>query len=443
MDPDTRQLQMTEWQQCEPQEHKALHGLFLERPELSALAAELSRTGKLEVAERRQGLAISTTSFVGKIVLGPLELTIQPKISGMPLLTLLRYAFGLRELTIGEQVSYASADRAFQELLALQLAAEAEELLLRGLHRTYRARSETLAMPRGRIDMQQLAGRGNSATVDLHCVWHPRTEDSLVNQILHQGLLLAARLSDDLTLRGRLRRLAAILDVSVTPIELDWRALRRHRREANRLVAAYEPAITLIGLLLEAQGAALEPGQEELRLPGFLFDMNRLFEALLGRFLRENLEGYAVQEQHRLRGLFAYEQGYNPRRRQSPTPRPDYVVAKGNRAVAFLDAKYRDLWERELPRDMLYQLSIYALSRGAGDRATILYPTMDGAAREARIQILHPLRETPLGRVILRPVRLDHLAALLEQPETGAVWRERAALARALAFGPESAQLPV
>lgn len=142
-----------------------------------------------------------------------------------------------------------------------------------------------------------------------------------------------------------------------------------------------------------------------------------------------------MQEQHRLRGLFAYEPEHNPQRRMPPTPRPDYVVFQGGKAVAFLDAKYRDLWERELPRDMLYQLAIYALSRAAGDQATILYPTIETAAREARVQILHPLHQAPMGRVTLRPVNLNRLAALLERPESSQVRRERATFAQRLAFG--------
>jgi len=431
----TRRVSLEEYQQRSPEDEPKLRGAFLEEPADRALAAELTSSQKLVVEERRHGLTVTATSFVGRVTVGPIEVTIQPKIRGMPLVTLLRYAFGLRQLALGESVAFATGDSAFQELLALQLAVETEELLGRGLQRTYQAKDETLSVPRGRIDMQRLAAQAGMSTLALPCNWHPRTDDCLVNQILLQGLLLAARISGDSALRGRLLRLATQLGRTVAPIVLDWRALSRHRREANRLVAAYKPAITLISLLLEAQGVALQPGQGDLPLPGFLFDMNRLFEALLGRFLREYLGDYTVQEQYQLRGLFAYAPEHNPRRRKPPTPRPDYVVMRGSHAMVFLDAKYRDLWARELPRDMLYQLAIYALSRGAGEQATILYPTLDEVAREAQIQITHPLRDTVIGRVIIRPVRLDRLAALLEQPESEAVRRARTAFAHAMAFG--------
>ena len=49
-------------------------------------------------------------------------------------------------------------------------------------------------------------------------------------------------------------------------------------------------------------------------------------------------------------------------RTRAPTPRPDYVMSRGGHIVAIADAKYRDLWKRDLPSGMLYQLSVYALS---------------------------------------------------------------------------------
>jgi 5-methylcytosine-specific restriction enzyme subunit McrC len=155
---------------------------------------------------------------------------------------------------------------------------------------------------------------------------------------------------------------------------------------------------------------------------------------LLGRFLADNLPEYAVRPEHRLTGTFAYVPGWNPRRSQAPTPRPDFVVTKGSQTTAILDAKYRDLWESPLPRDMLYQLAIYAMGHEGGT-AAILYPTTHGQATEARVEVRDPAQGTRRGLVVLRPVDLGRLERLVSASPTAAILRERRTLARNLVFG--------
>ncbi len=232
-----------------------------------------------------------------------------------------------------------------------------------------------------------------------------------------------------------LRRLASLMDEHVSPIALDTHALQRLRRVTDRLTAAYGPALTLIGMLLEGTGVSLGSGSAATRLPGFLFDMNRFFQALVSRFLHEHLEGCTVQDEHRLRGMLAYDPERNPLRRRAPEPRPDFVVLRDGKIAAMLDTKYRDLWAEALPRETLYQLVIYAMSRDSGGTAAILYPSMEALAKEACIQVSDPLYGTGRGQVILRPIDMGALGALVA-PGSG-VQRERRcrATARWMAFG--------
>jgi len=222
----------------------------------------------------------------------------------------------------------------------------------------------------------------------------------------------------------------------ITEIKLDRHALRRLRRETDRLTAAYEPTIKIIEMLLASMGISLDEDYLSVTLDGFLFDMNRFFQALLSRFLGENLRGFSVLDEYRLKGMMNYVPGHNPKNRRAPEPRPDFVIRKGGNIVAVLDAKYRDLWEKQLPREMLYQMAIYTLSQErSGGAAVILYPTYQPDAIEAWIDIREPVQGSHRGRVILRPVNMYLLEKMITEPNSSLRIRESAQYASWLTFG--------
>lgn len=427
-------IQMAEWQARGPEEESRLAQYsFGDDGAARGMADRLSREGRLRIRELRQGLSIQTTSYVGNIQLGSLQVVIRPKLDGLPLLNLLRYAYGLRDLTLYTQTVHALTQSSFQDLLIHQLLLEGQELIHRGLHREYEPVRTLLASPRGRVDFQRYVTQIGQAQAALPCTDHPRTLDSLLNQTLAAGLLLGARLTQDLELRVGLRRLALQMDGSVRPIRLDSPTLREAVRQLDRRTEVYRPALQILALLMQATGTDLAQPNSHPALPGFLFDMNRFFQALLSRFLHEHLTGYPIRDEFSLRGMMTYLPDHNPQHRQAPTPRPDYAIQQGGKVLALLDAKYRDLWAHTLPRDMLYQLALYALSQPPGMTAAILYPTLAAEATEARIQLSDPVGGGARGYVALRPVNLLALEQIIVTHD-GAAGR---GFAHYLAFGKE------
>ncbi len=421
-------VRLREWSTLEPNEGSALLAQRLGGPEERQLAAELARAGRLSIEELAAGLRVSSTSFVGRLQVGSLVITIEPKLATESLLALVRYAYGLRDVLRLGSAAFATSGGLLPDLLAAQLLGEVTELLARGLPRRYVERTEDLSAPRGRIDVAALARRA-TPTMTLPCRHHLRSADHALLQVVKAGLELAADIASDRTLRIALRRLSDRLGLEVESVPLTRARLLTVARASTRLEAMAAPALDLIGLLLDGQAITLDD-QTTVRLPGFLFDMNRFFQALIGRWLRDHLEGCEIIDERALTGLLRYADDANPRGRRAPAPRPDFAVKRARQKTVLLDAKYRDLWEKSLPREMLYQLAMYATSGAGEDVAVILYPTENVLATEARVEIRDVIGGGTRGGVALRPVALPALAGLLD-----AELEARAAEAKRLAFG--------
>lgn len=406
-------IDIREWESIAPSSHPALRNQYL--PDSLAVRQQLDvLRGKINITELRNGIAIETTSFIGRVRISDFVITVRPKITSETIVDLVKYAYNLRNIRAFDRIEHATTYTVFQDLLIYQLILEAKELVNRGLHRQYQRATDSLASPRGRIDIQRIVKNGNVVDGRIPCIYFPRTTDMIFNQIVLSGLQFASSLTDDLELRATARRLAAMFEEIATPVRLTAQVLKSALREVSRLTKSYEPAFMLIALLLEGKGISLsEEGTDSLPIPGFLFDMNHLWEAALSRFLRENLEGYEVRDQHPLRNMLAYSPNFNPQRRSPPTPRPDFVIFESGQVVTMADAKYRDIWSNGLPPAMLYQLSVYALSQGFSGSSVILYPTLDNAAVTEVIEIKNTQYVGTTASVILHPVNVIKLSQLI------------------------------
>jgi len=435
MTSDAVSITLCEWSTLSPQNCEQLQGFGFSGPAgHPQVVGQLNASGMLRLTELRDGLEVSSFSHVGRVRVGNLNITVLPKLKAASLLRLLRYAYGFRRLEFISDSTHFVDQCGFEDLLISQLNLEAREIISRGLQKSYVRQNERLSTPRGRIDVNRLAVDGATLTATLPCQHFPRIEDTMLNRVLLAGLRLAGNVASGLELRRDSRRLASLLEEQVSRIDLDSTVLNSAGRRLNRLTTAYEPSLSIIRLLVEAQGIVLEGQPLATRIPGFLFDMNRFFQALLLRFLKENLLEHTFCDEHGLKGMMRYNPAYNPLRAKSPTPRPDYAIMRRDRLCALLDAKYRDLWEQTLPREMLYQLVVYAISQQRRRQSSILYATTHAGAREARIDVTDPIYGKPLAQVCLRPVDLIRIEKLVST-NTAAVRRDRQAYASELAFG--------
>lgn len=421
-------IDLAEWSKASSTTHPRLKYASL-KEDLPAQQLTHKLRRRLHIYEGFHGLQVESTSFVGCINVGPLRISVRPKLTALPLIQLFRYAYRLSDLSLFDSSQAPFAPSQFQDLLILMLANEAERLSRGGLLRHYESMVEDLASPRGSPLINEVIRRGGVLKATLPCRYYERQLDWTLNQVLRAGLQLAAYKAVDRDLRRRVHGLSDRLHGVECKSNLQLTDLDQAERSLSRLTAVYQPALAIIRLLLQGFGPEVQGTNDRRAVPGFLFDMNAFFQRLLSRFLGDHLVDYEIYDEHQIRRVFMYAPQGNPRNRRSPRPRPDFALYQSHSLRCFLDAKYRDIWNRGYPSSWLYQLSIYALASPTRT-SVILYASSSDGARDERIEIRNPLRGSSdqSSTVIMRPVPLRQLADLVSaETRDAALGRQRLA----------------
>lgn len=390
------ELRLSEWDRVAASEEgrgAVLRGLYLSDPMTVKVAKALSRGNRLRVSENRQGLVLESRQHVGVVQLGQVRVRITPKLQVDDLWHILAYGLGLRHPERNPPAGLSlSAD--FADLLALLLVREADALLRSGMRRGYVNRSEWLAAPRGRPILTEVASHSPLDRAALPCRYHHFETDTLDNQVVLAGLQLARHAARAPAVMADLGRAARGWAPLCREIRLSGQTMDEAARCRSRLTAHYEPAHSLVRAFVEQGGLDDEWDAGEQPIPGFLWDMSKLFEAFVVRFLTEHLETVEVCPQHTLKHLFRVVSPATGFR--SPRPRPDIVLRRDRRVVGVIDTKYRDLGSGSIPRDILYQLSVYALAWLDDQRsdvpATVLYPRLGPAPTDRVVALRHGFR---------------------------------------------------
>lgn len=405
---------LSEWQRKGPfplsPRLRELLGPGTHGPGLAAVLGD-----KLQLTCGFSGLEVSSTSYVGRIEYGPLRVSIDPKIATTTLTRMLRYVYGLTDLWQPDLPTSVSVDQhGLQDILVELLVRELENLWRGGMPRVSRPRSDRVDAIRGRIDARALASKGVLIEALIPCTFFERSPDWHLNQVLLAGLRLARRVCQQPQLARRTERMARALEAGVKePPVLTHADVTWARIALTRLTGNAAPALELIDLLLEGSGLAVK-GPRELESTAFLFDMNMFYQRFLSRFLREHAEGMRVADEHTIRGLYRLSTTDETlKKRRPPAPRPDFALfGRDGSLRMYMDAKYRDLWNKSLPPSWMYQLTAYALA-SPNQVSILLYPTISKAAHEEEIAIHDPVSDKLLGHVMLRPVDLELLGQLV------------------------------
>ncbi|MFE6908560.1 McrC family protein [Streptomyces erythrochromogenes] len=236
--------------------------------------------------------------------------------------------------------------------LAHAVERQVDRALRQGLLQGYRAAEESSLVVRGRIRESEQIRRRFGATLPVEVAFDEFTTDIAENRILRAAVERLLRLPG--VTAGVRRRLhhqrARLADAAVLvrgqPLPA-WRP--------TRLNARYHHALHLARAVLD--GTSAEHAAGGLRVDGFLFDMNRLFEDFVTVALREacRARGHVarLQDPHHLDEAAAIR------------IKPDLVLYGPDGALhAVVDAKYKAEKREGFPDADLYQMLAYCTALG-------------------------------------------------------------------------------
>ncbi|MEV5458116.1 restriction endonuclease [Streptomyces cellulosae] len=246
-------------------------------------------------------------------------------------------------------------DKDLMPAFAHAVERQIDRALRQGPLQGYRVTEETSPLVRGRIREAEQIRRRFGATLPVEVRYDEFTVDIAENRILRAAVERLLRLPGvPREVRRRLlRQRSRLADVATLVLGRplpDWRP--------NRLNARYHHALGLAHIVLE--NASPEHGPGGLRIDGFLFDMNKLFEDFVTVALREALRGTGhvarLQDLHHLDHARAVRL------------RPDLVLyTPDGRPCAVADAKYKAEKPRGYPEADLYQMLAYCTALGLRD----------------------------------------------------------------------------
>ena len=356
-------------------------------------------------------------STVGALDIGDLAVSIRPKLDISRVLFLASYAmgaFGVRE----ERFDFEEAPT-LVEALASALAAAARRAFARGLLHGYRTKEEALHTVRGRIRIDDQLRRRFGVPVPVEVRYDEFTDDITANRLVKAAAarlgrmrLRSARSRDGLRwVAARLENVSLVEFPAVPEVTFD------------RLSERYREVVALSQLIL--RHTSFETNRGRIRAPGFLMDMNAVFQGFVTQALRDALRvsDHVFRSDEHVRGVTLDEAG-------KVTLEPDLSWWDGSTCTFVGDVKYKRIRYEHAPNADLYQLLAYAT---ALDLPGGLLVYAQGEAEQATHQVRHAGRRLEVAALDLSGTidelltRIDELADQIHALRGEARYMSRAA----------------
>ncbi len=328
----------------------------------------------LKLGARPGEVLLLTRMHCGVVQAGTHRIFIEPKVPTRNLLYLVEATYSAPDIDFYGQATYARG-RNFLEILLHFFYTRVEQLLARGLYRSYVPQTENTSTVRGRVSVARTIVEDFATPHKVVCEHDEYTEDVIENQVVRHTLEMTRNLATTPSLRRKLSGiLSGFMDVT-NPMRLPSDVFQR--QVYHRLNEHYRPIHELCHVLLS--GTAIEIPSGPVGFRSFLVNMEQLFQEYLFATMSRSPEfaGYRLLRQSPARIVWLRGLGATG----DITVRPDIKVSD-TADVLVVDAKYKNPLVAHLNRWIpvssdVYQIMAYCVVHQC--KGALVYPRTQSA----------------------------------------------------------------
>ena len=323
----------------------------------------------LRLGERPNEVLLITRMHCGVVQAGRHRIFIEPKVPTKNLLYLVESTYVSPDIDFYDQASYARG-RNFLEILLHFFYGRVEQLISRGLYRSYMTEIANTSLVRGRVDVSRTITENFASPHKVICEYDQYTEDVIENRIIKYTLEVTRNLATTPSLRRKLVKLLASFAEVSNPWRLSTDTFRR--MVYHRLNRHYQAIHELCKVLLA--GTAIEIPSGPVGFRAFLVNMEQLFQEFLLATMARSPEfaGYQLRRQSSSRIVWLRGSGLV----RDIIVVPDIKVSN-SMDVLVVDAKYKNPLVARINRWIpissdVYQMMAYCVAHGCS--GALVYP---------------------------------------------------------------------
>ena len=312
--------------------------------------------------DSNSSLQISTNSFIGSLnLIGPNKrINILPKIfkdnanKWKNIHVFLDYAMSdnFDFLESARHYYDQSSESTFSNILYMTLIFEYENLMKKGLLKSYVIHAENTSSMRGKLLMQHQMLNDAMKKPQFFCEFDELEYDSIENRVILEALTVIERTSDNPRIRMKSMDLAQRLSGVVKKTPVPRLTRKRMMQSYNRQNLRYKRIHQVCDQIIDKSGIDdIYRGENTYVIPVF-YDMNVLFES----FIQKLFQWCYKDENLKVETQFSEKAWTGQGELGNRSMRPDITIWNGKICENIIDVKYKT---KDISTGDLYQLGFY------------------------------------------------------------------------------------